>query len=193
MTQHLTLCTVPVFFATSEGQTRRIAERFAAVLKQEGLDSATYDVADLADVTIDWRRVQAVILGASLHVLRHQKAAHAFATAFAPRLNAVPSLFFSVSLSAASINAAEVNAAQRIADGFPPACGWRPNAVISLAGRLAYSQYGLLKRMVIRHIAKREGAPTDTSRDYEFTSWERVDALAKDMAGRARSAAPRAA
>jgi len=33
----------------------------------------------------------------------------------------------------------------------------------------------------MKWIAKKEGAPTDTSRDYELTNWEEVDKLARDM------------
>lgn len=38
--------------------------------------------------------------------------------------------------------------------------------------------------MVMKWIARREGAPTDTSRDYELTKWDDVDSLARDMARR---------
>ena len=182
MSTQVTLSAVPVFFATSEGQTRRIAERFASVLRRDGLDSATYDMADLHDVAIDWSKVRGAILGASLHAGKHQKAAHAFASSHAARLNARPSLFFSVSLAAASQHRDEVREAQALADAFPAKHGWRPKAVASLAGRLAYSQYGFIIRLVMKRIARKEGAPTDTSRDYELTNWTRVEELAHEFA-----------
>jgi len=182
MATNISLCTVPVFFATSEGQTRKIAERFAAVLRDEGVASTTYDVAELEDEVIDWTLVRGVIVGASLHAGKHQSAAHAFVSTHASRLNRVPSLFFSVSLAAASTNPGEPRKAQEIANAFPAVHGWRPQAVISLAGRLAYSQYNFLIRFVMKRIARKEGAPTDTSRDYEFTNWVRVEQLAKDFA-----------
>jgi menaquinone-dependent protoporphyrinogen oxidase len=34
----------------------------------------------------------------------------------------------------------------------------------------------------MKRIARKEGAPTDTSRDYELTNWEEVDKLAREMA-----------
>src|SRR3954469_21481486 len=98
MATSLTLCTVPVFFATSEGQTRRIADRFASVLRGEGVDSSPYEIGTLDGVTLDWSRVRGAIVGASVHVGKHQREAHAFASAQGSRLNAVPSLFYSVSL-----------------------------------------------------------------------------------------------
>ena len=181
MATNLSLCAVPVFFASSEGQTRRIADRIATLLQREGLDSRPYDMASLGHATLDWSGVRAAVVGASIHVGRHQPAAHAFVSAHVGHLNATPSAFFSVSLAAASQNREEVHKAQELADNFPPACHWHPQTVASLAGRLAYTQYGFFTRLAMKRIARKEGAPTDTSRDYEFTNWDQVDALAREL------------
>jgi menaquinone-dependent protoporphyrinogen oxidase len=185
----LTLPTVPVFFATSEGQTRRIAERMAGVLREDGVDSAAIDVADLEHAAVNWAAVRAAIVGASLHAGKHQRAAAAFVDAHVASLNAIPSAFFSVSLSAASQYPEEVQKAQELAEAFPAAEDWRPQVVASFGGRLAYSQYNLIVRFVMKRIARKEGAPTDTSRDYEFTDWSRVDALAHNVAVTVKAAA----
>jgi menaquinone-dependent protoporphyrinogen oxidase len=182
-------CEVPVFFATSEGQTRRIAERVAAVLHDRGFDSRAIDVTGPDAAGVDWTRVQGALVGASLHIGKHQKAARRFVLAHASDLNAVPSGFFSVSLSAASRNQKEVDAAESLARAFPAACGWTPAMIASVAGRLAYRQYGFLIRLVIKRIARKEGAPTDTSRDYELTDWTQVETLARKMADRIRARA----
>lgn len=183
-TNRLFSCEVPVFFATSEGQTRRIATRIASVLHDLGLESCAIDVAGRDAVEIDWTHVRGALVGASLHVGKHQKTAERFVKAHADDLSGVPSAFFSVSLSAASKNAKEVVAADKLARAFPIACGWSPARIVTVAGRLAYRQYGFFIRWVMKRIAKKEGAPTDTSRDYEMTNWEDVDALAREMARR---------
>ncbi|HET7033531.1 MAG TPA: flavodoxin domain-containing protein [Casimicrobiaceae bacterium] len=178
------ICEVPVFFATSEGQTRRIATRIASVLRDLGIESCAIDVAGREASDIDWTHVRGALVGASLHAGKHQKVAERFVRAHAVDLTTVPSAFFSVSLSAASKNAKEVVAADTIARAFPAACGWMPARIVTVAGRLAYRQYGFFIRWVMKRIAKKEGAPTDTSRDYELTNWEDVDALARDIARR---------
>jgi menaquinone-dependent protoporphyrinogen oxidase len=187
MATKLTLPSFPVFFATSEGQTRLIAERFASILRQDGLESAAYDVADLHGVVVDWAPVRGAIVGASIHVGKHQRSVTDFVAANVDELNQRSSLFFSVSLAAASQNREEVQKAQEIANAFPSAHGWKPQAVISLAGRLAYSQYNFIVRLLLKRIARKEGAPTDTSRDYEFTNWTRVEAIAHEFAARAKA------
>jgi menaquinone-dependent protoporphyrinogen oxidase len=182
-------CELPVFFATSEGQTRRIAERLVSLLHGYGFDSRAIDVAGPEAASIDWTSVRGALVGASLHVGRHQKAADRFVRANWVRLNDVPSAFFSVSMAAASKNDEEVAAAAKLARDFPRTRGWRPILVASLAGRLAYSQYNLLIRFVIKRISKKEGGPTDTTRDYEMTDWAQVERLAHELAAAIRERA----
>jgi menaquinone-dependent protoporphyrinogen oxidase len=175
-------CEVPVFFASSEGQTALIAIRLAAVLHEHGLDSEAIDVSTPEAEAIDWSHVRGALVGASLHQGHHQKSAARFVHAHAGSLNAVPSAFFSVSLSAASKNPGEVAEAGRIARAFPAEHGWKPSFILSVAGRLAYREYNFLIRFVMKRIAKKEGGPTDTSRDHELTNWDEVDRLGREMA-----------
>jgi menaquinone-dependent protoporphyrinogen oxidase len=173
---------VPVFFASTEGQTALIAIRLAEVLHEHGLDSQAIDVSTSEAATIDWTCVRGALVGASLHIGKHQKSATRFVHAHAADLNAVPSAFFSVSLSAASKNRNEVEEAERIARAFPAAHGWKPCFILSVAGRLAYREYNFLIRFIVQRIAKKEGGSTDTSRDHELTDWDEVDRLGREMA-----------
>jgi menaquinone-dependent protoporphyrinogen oxidase len=176
------MCEVPVLYATTEGQTRRIAERIAGQLREHGLDAVAIDVESRDAEAIQWDRVRGVCLGASIHVQSHQRAALDFARRHARAMMEKPSTFFSVSLAAASKSAQEVEAAMRLARNFEVATGWHPTEVVSLAGRLAYTQYGWFKRQVMRHIASKEGGSTDTTRDHEYTDWAVVDGLAHRLA-----------
>lgn len=181
---------VPVFYATTEGQTRRIAERLAADLRANGLSSAAIHMTSPAADQVDWGRVRAVLVGASIHGAKHQKEADDFIARNAPRLNTVPSGFFSVSMSAASADQRTAAAAEYLAREFVRARHWRPDRVDCVAGRLAFTQYGWLKRRIMRTISKTMGLAADGSRDYEFTDWRQVGAIADDIA---RRAAPRRA
>lgn len=176
------MCDIPVFYATTEGQTRRIADYLAARLRGHGLDSRAIAIASEEASHIDWSRVRGACLGASLHMQKHQAEATAFARVHRAELSCIPSLFLSVSLSAASKNRDEVAAAQRLAEQFAVETGWHPGQIASVAGRLAYSQYNWLVRLFMRRIALKEGASADTSRDHEYTDWWQVDELADTFA-----------
>lgn len=178
--------TVPVFYATSEGQTRRIAEVIAATLREEGFQSEAEELTPRSPHP-DWRNVIGAVVGGSLHGGRHQRVLEQFVVREADALAARPAAFFSVSLAAASRNPAEVAAAQRIADRFVRDAGWTPERMACIAGRLAYTHYGFFTRWMMRRIAAREGGPTDTSRDHEFTDWAAVRAFARGVAADARA------
>ena len=51
--------------------------------------------------------------------------------------------------------------------------------------------HGFIKRVVMRFIAWREGAPTDARRDYEFTDWKAVRQFALGESQDVRRAASR--
>ena len=180
------MCEVPVFYATTEGQTRRIAERVAAQLLEHGLDSRAIRIVHAEAMAIDWGKVRGACVAASLHRQHHQPEAAAFARRFSHELSSVPSLFISVSLSAASKNANEVRAAATLAEAFPLATGWTPWKVAAVAGRLAYTQYNWVVRWMMRRIALKEGASGDTSRDHEYTDWDEITGLADRLAYQVR-------
>src|SRR5262245_39496961 len=92
-------CDVPVFYATTEGQTQRIATRLAFALRRHGVDSVAIDLSAPVATDVDWSRVRGALVGTSIHAQRHHRAAAAFVKAHASALNAHPSAFFSVSLS----------------------------------------------------------------------------------------------
>ena len=176
------MCDVPVFYATTEGQTRRIADYLATSLRNLGLVGTAIEIGSAEAAVVDWARVKAVAVGASVHGGKHQRQAAAFVSRHLVRLNARPSVFFSVSLSIRSSIPREVDAARAVAEAFPREVGWEPRRVVCLAGRLAYLQYGWLKRFIMRRIAAKSGGPIDTSRDYEFTDWAEVRSVAADVA-----------
>jgi menaquinone-dependent protoporphyrinogen oxidase len=173
---------VLVFYATTEGQTRRIAERIASDMRARGFNSRAIDVSSVDPARVDWDNVRGVLLGASLHAGRHQRGAAMFAKAISPRLGLYPSAFFSVSLSAGSANPEEVQTAARVAREFASAAGWNPSEIVCFAGRLAYTRYGWLTRWMMKRIAKKEGGPVDTTRDHELTDWDAVARFTTRMA-----------
>jgi menaquinone-dependent protoporphyrinogen oxidase len=175
---------VPVFYATSEGQTRRIAEALATHLGEAGIDSQAIDVTSAQAAAFSWTRARAVVRAASVHAGKHQREAESFVRANLAEFNARPSVFLSVGLSIYSVVARDADGARATAERFPVQVGWKAGRVVCVAGRLAYTQYGWLKRFIMRRIAARSGGSTDTTRDHELTDWSQVRAVAADLAAR---------
>jgi menaquinone-dependent protoporphyrinogen oxidase len=117
----------------------------------------------------------AVIVGASLHGGQYQKEVRRFVRQNHPRLELIPSVFFSVSLAALDPSEAARNDVQRCLDRFSRETGWRPVRVVSFAGALRYTRYGFFTRWLMKAIVYRHGSrDLDTSRDYEYTDWKSV-------------------
>jgi menaquinone-dependent protoporphyrinogen oxidase len=76
-------------------------------------------------------------------------------------------------------------------DVFVKETGWRPERTLPVAGALTYSRYNIFVRFVMKRIARAAGAPTDTSRDYEFTNWPALDRFAAELAARKGQASAR--
>jgi menaquinone-dependent protoporphyrinogen oxidase len=108
----------------------------------------------------------------------------AFVTRHRDELARLGAVFLSVTLSEAGAEDPKAPAArreraaadaQRMIDVFIAETGWHPNRALPVAGALAYSRYNFLVRFVMKQIARKACAPTDTSRDYEFTDWAALD------------------
>jgi menaquinone-dependent protoporphyrinogen oxidase len=58
--------------------------------------------------------------------------------------------------------------------------GWCP-AKVGLFGALLYTQYGFIKRHLMKKTSPNKGNPdTDTSRDYVYTEWDGVKHLVEE-------------
>jgi menaquinone-dependent protoporphyrinogen oxidase len=180
---------VPVFYATSEGHTRQIAYTIAATLRSEGFESEPVELV-AGDPSPNWTAISTAVVGASVHIGKHQKTAAEFVRREAKHLAARQSSFFSVSLAAASRNSAGVDAARAIATKFVRDAGWQPRHLACFAGKLAYTKYGFFTRWMMRRISSREGGPTDTSRDHEMTDWAAVRTFARQIANDLRAERP---
>lgn len=166
------MASVLIVYGTTEGHTRRIAGRLAELASEYGHAATVMDAH--AASTLPRGRYDAAVVAASVHRGRHQAAAEHFVRRNLTVLQRLPAAFFSVSLSAAGKQARHRRDAKKCADAFLHRTGWRPALVRPVAGTLAYTRYGPVVRTVMRFIAWREGADTDTSRDHEYTDWERL-------------------
>jgi len=179
---------VAVFFATREGHTCRIAERIADDLRARGVVAELFDVRR-PQTAIDWASYQTACVAASVHIGRHEPEMIAFVRRNRAELERLSAAFVSVTLSQAGAQdvkalpekrqaaAADV---RRMIERFVTDTGWQPSHVLPVAGALMYRSYNVFIRFVLKRIARQAGAPTDTSRNYDFTDWPAVDRFVND-------------
>jgi menaquinone-dependent protoporphyrinogen oxidase len=170
-----------VLYASTHGHTHKIAARIAHALEEAGalVDLRRADPKfDVSPADYD-----AVIVGASIHAGHHQRELAEWVRHHATSLSAMPSAFFSVSLSAAEEDDEARATARRYVDDLVEETGWSPRRTVSFAGALQYREYDFFTRLLIKLMMHRGGHPTDTSRDYDYTDWDAVERFGRDCAG----------
>jgi menaquinone-dependent protoporphyrinogen oxidase len=163
-------------YGTAEGQTAKIADFISDVVQAHGHKAQTADIKQAGDAIPDG--VDAVIVGASIHMGTHEDYVRDFVQKNKATLESRPSALFSVSLAAHG----DAENAGSYVEKFEEETGWRPAQVGLFSGALLYTQYGFIKRLVMKKIASDKGSlDTDTSRDYVYTEWDGVKRFAEDF------------
>lgn len=171
-----------VLYASTHGQTRKIAERVAATLAAQGLEPELHELGGQSP-----QGYAGVVVGASIHAGKHQKEAVEFARRHGRLLNALPTAFFSVSLAAADDDDESQAETQRYIDEFVDQTAWDPTITASLAGAILFSHYGVFERALMRLIMRHKGHG-DVKWDQEFTDWDAVERFAAEFAAKAGAA-----
>ncbi len=173
-----------VGYATVEGQTRKIAEAVATAVEAQGHRALLFDITLGGEYAVS--HPQAAILCAPVHAARYPSAFASFVRQEASWLNSVPSAFVSVSLLIRSEFEEEREEAMHFPDALISASGWRPTMTHHAAGALRYTEYDFFKRWIIRRMAEIENAPTDVSRDHEFTDWKALSGFVGEFLDKAK-------
>jgi len=170
-----------ILYSSRDGQTRKIAEFIA-----EQIDLANgVGLCDVVDITAaercDLPRYDRVLIGASIRYGYFAAELSVFIKRHLIWLNAVPSAFFAVNLTArkAGKRTAQTNAYTR---KFLASSPWRPDRCGVFAGALHYPRYGWLDRVMIQLIMRMTGGETDATKDIEYTDWQQVKDFAMDFA-----------
>ena len=158
-----------IAYGTTEGQTRKIAEHVAERVGALGgaaqLHNSERHAAELRVGDHD-----VAIIVASIHQQAHQATVARFVVAHLDALQALPTLFLSVSLSAAfDDKRAE---AQNYVDTFLTETGWTPTATHLVAGALRPSQYDYFEQEIVERVVLKGHESEAGEGDRELTDWD---------------------
>lgn len=168
-----------IAYGTSEGQTAKIADHLAEVIRAQGHDVFPMNIERGAPAPAGYG---AVIVGASVHKGKHQRWVVDYVRRNRLALEHLPSAFFSVSLAIQEGTEKGRLEAEGYVETFVKETGWYPEKVGLFAGALVYTKYNLLLRWVMRWIARsRGGRDLDTGRDYVYTDFAAVQRFAEEF------------
>ncbi len=170
-----------LFYATRDGQSRRIATHIAARLAERAIPTSPHDLAIALPPSADLAAARLVAVVAAVRYGRHLPEAERFLATHRELLARAPLVFVSVNLTArkSGKDSAEGNQyLRKLLDRHR----LTPALATAVAGRLDYPRYTWFDRQIIRFIMKLTGGPTDPQSCVEFTSWEAVDRIAARIA-----------
>jgi menaquinone-dependent protoporphyrinogen oxidase len=178
-----------VLYATKEGHTAEIAEHLREAMWKRGIPAVKIAAAELPE-GFGLGDYCGAILAASVHVGKHEAEMEDFVKLHRADLEAMPTVFLSVSLSEAGAEDVLADPAKRkkaaedadrmIAD-FLKETGWHPGRIKAVAGALLYSKYNFFMRLVMKRIARLAGGDTDTSKDFDYTDYAALDHLIDEL------------
>lgn len=166
---------VLILFATSHGMTRTISQKLAADLRAAGHYVVLHDLAARPPGPAGF---DAVVLGSRVHFDRHARSLYRYVRRHRAALDPGRTWLYSVSMTAA---AGEQGDAGDYLASFIRRSGFDPHRSVSLAGALAYTEYGPITRRVMKRISARLGGDTDTSINHEYTDWAEVARLGREI------------
>lgn len=171
---------IAIYFASHDGQTRKIVDRLAEHLGGHDVGVTFVDLMAGTPPTID-PEADLTLVAAAIRYGYHLSAARRFLV----RLKAeVPSERIAV----LSVNLTARKPGRQTAEGNVYLRKWlrrlelRPGLAAAVAGKLDYPAYRWFDRMMIQAIMHISGGPTDASTIIEYTDWDQVEALAGRIA-----------
>ena len=172
-----------IIYASSEGQTEKIAQYLSEKLGENGIPADTYNVVTHSADEIAIDSYDTVLIGSPLHYAEYDSRIEWCIRDNVEILNKLPTGFFSISLGIRSQHAADQHEVVKLTEDFLNELGFEPDVTTYFAGALQYSKYGWIKKRIMRWIANKSGEnDKDYSTDHEYTNWAEVDRFARDFA-----------
>jgi len=167
-----------ILYSTTDGHTRQIGKRLAQRVAAAGRPVRVLAIAEGS--AADLASADAVVIGASVLYGSHKPEVAAFIERHRAALEQRPNAFFSVNVVARKPGK-DVPQGNPYLQKFLRRITWKPQRLAVFAGRLDYPSLGWADRTMIQLIMWMTKGPTDATRVWEFTDWQRVDAFADEL------------
>lgn len=158
-------------YSSREGQTKKIFQYIDQELAD--LECELVDLHSIGQVNFaDYERV---LIGASIRYGHLNKKLYQFIEANIEQINAHKVAFFCVNLTARKEDQGkDTPEGSAYIKTFLSKSPWQPSLIGVFAGALYYPRYNFFDKMMIKLIMTMTGGETDTSKEVEYTNWEKV-------------------
>jgi menaquinone-dependent protoporphyrinogen oxidase len=170
-----------LYYATHDGQSRRIAEHIFHRLADSETLGPPQDLAVARPSPEELSAASVIMLVAAVRYGKHLPEADRFLAAYRSLAAPPPLALASVNLTARKPGKTSATGNAYLRKTIAR-YGLTPALAVAFAGRLDYPRYGWLDRQIIRFIMLLTGGPTDSNTCIEYTSWQAVDDFAARIA-----------
>ena len=177
--------TVAVYYATRDGQARRIAEHICRRL--DGGGTVPHNLLPALPAPAALAHAPLIVLVAAVRYGKHLPEVERFLAAYRTLPASLPLALASVNLSARKPGKTTMSGNAYLRKTIARH-RLTPALAVAFAGRLDYRRYSWRDRLIIRFIMLLTGGPTDPNTQVEYTSWSAVDDFADAIAALRRNA-----
>ena len=162
-----------IIYSSVDGHTKEICEKIAGHMIG---DSDIFSVDDNPEI----QNYEKIIIGASIRYGTYRTKLFDFIESNIEVISEKENAFFSVNVVARKAEKNTPNTNPYV-QKFLNSTTWIPNKVEVFAGKIDYPKYKFLDKYAIKFIMLITKGPTDTSKRYEFTDWDKVKNFAKNI------------
>ncbi len=163
-----------ITYSTVDGQTKRISEKLAKLATQSNVD--VLPISNQINLDI----YKTIIIGASIRYGKYRNEVFNFIENNIQTLNIKENAFFSVNVVARKPEKSSPETNPYLIK-FLGKIKWKPKNLGVFAGKIEYPKYKFIDKYAIKFIMWLTKGPTDTSKTYEFTDWNKVGDFARDL------------
>ncbi|WP_318445671.1 menaquinone-dependent protoporphyrinogen IX dehydrogenase [Photobacterium leiognathi] len=157
-------------FSSCEGQTKKILN----YIEQELGEQYRCEYMNIHDEpNVDFSAYDRVLVGASIRYGHFNKKLYAFINKYQAQLSQDNVAFFCVNLTARK-EGKDTPEGSAYIKKFLIKSPWQPALIGVFAGALRYPRYNFFDRTMIKLIMKITGGETDTTKEVEYTDWQKV-------------------
>ena len=165
-----------IIHSSVDGHTTHICERIRSV--RNDLDIDIISLSKTKNISLN--KYEMIVIGASIRYGKYRKELFEFIEKNLNVIHSKKNAFFSVNVVArkAEKNSTDTNP---YIEKFLLKTSWKPKIIDVFAGKIEYPKYNLFDRSIIKFIMWMTNGPTDSSKNFEFTDWSKVEKFAKNL------------
>ena len=167
-------------YSSTDGQTKLICEKIKSILETSFIVDF-HSIQNLKeDLKILNKNFVYIIIGASIRYGKHSNDVYDFIRNNIDFLESSDNAFFSVNVVARKLEKSTPETNPYIKK-FLTLSDWNPQKLAVFAGKVDYPKYRFIDKNMIRLIMWITNGPTDISKTYEFTDWDKVEEFAHEI------------